>query len=83
MPAKRLTDAFVRTLNTAGMQTAYPPEVTYIDTLDRGLALVLVASYGGTKTFRVLTYRNGKPHSVKLGTYPQTSLRVTPEKHAR
>jgi hypothetical protein len=45
-----------------------------LDTRDRGLAVMLVVSYGGTKAFRVLTYRNGKPHSVKLGTYPQMSV---------
>jgi len=73
MPAKRLTDAFVHNLRPPRENSNR--QVTYIDTLDRGLALVLVASYGGTKTFRVLTYRDGKPHSVKLGTYPQTSLK--------
>jgi integrase len=50
-------------------------QVTYVDTRERGLAVTLVVSYGGTKAFRVMTYRNGKPHSVKLGTYPQMSVK--------
>jgi Arm DNA-binding domain/Phage integrase central domain len=51
-------------------------QVAYIHTSEqRGLALMLVFSSQGTKAFRVLTYRNSKPHSVKLGTYPQVSLR--------
>ena len=50
-------------------------QVTYLDTRERGLALTLIISYGGTKAFRVLTYRNGKQHSVKLGTYPQLSVK--------
>jgi integrase len=32
-------------------------------------------SYGGSKTFRVLTYTNGKPHSRKLGLYPQMTVK--------
>jgi integrase len=71
MPAKRLTDAFIRTRNAPKRERGDPPQVAYIDTLERGLALVLVVSYGGTKTFRVLTYVNGKPVSYKLGTYGQ------------
>ena len=75
MPGQNITDAFVR--------NAKPPrkddkrQDVYIDTLERGLALVLVVSYGGTKSFRVLTYRNGKPHSVKLpgGTYPMMTVK--------
>jgi integrase len=52
-------------------------QVVYIhtDSKQRGLALMLVYSSQGTKAFRVLTYRNSKPHSVKLGTYPQMSLK--------
>jgi integrase len=74
MPAKTLTDAFVRTRKPPRPERGDPRQVTYIDTLDRGVALVLVVSYGGAKTFRVLTYVNGKPVSRKLGTYPQLSL---------
>jgi integrase len=52
-------------------------QITFIETLERGLALVLVVGYGGSKTFRVLTYRNGKPHSVKLpgGLYPHMTVK--------
>ena len=50
-------------------------QVAYLDTRDRGLAVTLIVSSGGTKAFRVLTYRNGKPRSIKLGTYPQMSVK--------
>jgi integrase len=66
MPAKSITDAFARNVKLPRK----PNQVPYIDTLERGLALVLVVSYGGAKTFRVMTYRNGKPRTAKLGTYP-------------
>jgi integrase len=72
MPAKRLTDAFVRTVKPP--REGEDRQVRYIDTLERGLALVLLVSYGGTKAFRAVTYRDGKPQSVKLGTYPAMSL---------
>src|SRR5215831_13314815 len=74
MPAKRLTDAFVRTRKPPRKDDKHR-QITYIDTLERGLALLLVVSYGGTKTFRVMTYRNGKPQSRKLGTYPQMTVK--------
>jgi integrase len=75
MPAKTLTDAFVRTRKPPRPERGDPRQITYIDTLDRGLALVLVVSYGGAKTFRVLTYVNGKPVTRKLGTYPHMTLK--------
>jgi integrase len=70
MPSKHLTDLYVKNARPqAGKQ------VTYIDTLRRGCALVLVVSYGGTKTFRLMTYVNGKPRTRKLGTYPTMTLK--------
>ncbi len=69
MPKKRLSDAFLRNLK--------PPrsgQVSYFETMQTGLSLVLVVSYGGTKAFRVMTYVNGKAQSRKLGTYPQMTL---------
>jgi Arm DNA-binding domain len=36
---------------------------------------VLVVSYSGTKTFRALTYRNGKARTRKLGSYPAISVK--------
>jgi integrase len=93
MPAKRLTDGFLRTLTwdsavrtldrerkarrADGAPPPQPPrQITYIDTLERGLSLVLVMSYGGTKRFRVLTYNdNSQPQSFGLGTYPRMSLK--------
>jgi integrase len=73
MPAKPITDAFVR--NVKAPDPISKRQITYIDTLERGLALALVVSYGGTKTFRVLTYRNGKARTRKLGSYPQISVK--------
>ena len=75
MPKKSITDAFVRNVKLPRKDDDNPPQVAYIDTMERGLALVLVVSYGGSKTFRVLTYRNGKPRSKKLGTYPQMTVK--------
>ena len=62
MPSKHITDAFVRNVKRP-RKDDLPNQVTYIDTLERGLALVLVVSYGGTRTFRVMTYVNGKARS--------------------
>lgn len=105
MPAKELTDAFVRTLSwTKAVQAVEkshkqrhdkrsqkfkrdgkpelpfeplkpPLQITYLHKLERGLSLTLVLGFGGTKRFRALTYRNGKPQSRKLGTYPQMSVK--------
>lgn len=74
MPSKSITDGFVRTVKSPGKDDKLP-QITYIDTMERGLALVLVVSYGGTKRFRALTYRNGKAHSKKLGTYPTMTVK--------
>jgi integrase len=64
--AKHVTDRWI-----ANLERPPPGEQNvWLYNLERGLSLVLVQSYGGTKTFRALTYRKGKPKSVKLGTYP-------------
>jgi integrase len=80
MPARHLTDAFVRSLkppdpNKKNKKGKPIKQVVYIDTTERGWALLLVVSYGGTKAFRALTYVNGKARSRKLGTYPRLSLK--------
>lgn len=83
MPTKEFSDAWLRTLTWARaikdskrQPDAKPiKQVTYLNKLDRGLSLVLVYSAGGTKRFRVLTYKNGQPHTVKLGTYPTMGLK--------
>ena len=51
-----------------------PRQVSYLHYMERGLSLMLVLSYGGTKSWRALTYRDGKPHYWKLGTYPQVTV---------
>lgn len=69
MPAKRLSNVFVRKVK--------PPDrgqISYIDTMQRGLALVLVVSYGGSKSFRVMWYEHGNSRTRTLGVYPKMRL---------
>jgi integrase len=87
MPSQKLTDAFVRNLTFAqavsavrkaakakGKPMPSPTQVTYLDSRDqRGLAVALVVGTS-SKTFRAVTYRNGKPTSIKLGSYPQLGV---------
>lgn len=85
MPSKQITDAFLRTVKPpkpklvidkrTGKEKKTNLQVTYLDTRERGRALALTVSYGGTKAFSVLTYVNGKPKFRKLGTYPAMSLK--------
>ena len=71
MPSKRLTDAFVRNAKCSAVQR----QVVFFDRLDRGVTLQLVVSYGGTRTFRAMTYAdNGRSQSRKLGSYPAMTL---------
>jgi len=74
MPSILFTDAKVRNLKPPRADAAQR-QVNYFHRLERGLSLVLVASYGGSKTWRVMTYRNGKARSHKLGTYPAMTLK--------
>jgi integrase len=89
MPAKSITDAFVRDLTWAKALNALeqdrkkkhlereikpPVQISFIDTLERGLALELVVGTTGSRTWRVITYRNGKAQSRKLGAYPAMAL---------
>jgi integrase len=78
MPAKSITDAFVRNVPLPRPDKG-ERQIAYIDTMERGLALILVVGYGGSKTFRVMTYRNGKPHTKKLGTYPAMTVKAARE----
>ncbi|MGY3547121.1 integrase [Bradyrhizobium sp. USDA 4469] len=87
MPAVKITDAWVRNLTWAkainrhvGGDKPEPKQITFIDTIDRGLALVLVLGAGGTKAFRVMTYVSGKAQSTKIGTYPSLSVKDARDK---
>jgi integrase len=92
MPAQKITDAWIRNLTWARASNRYlrkksnePPtkeikQLTFIDTLDRGVALVCVLGSGGTKAWRVLTYEGGKPVSRKLGTFPAMSVKEARDK---
>jgi integrase len=90
MPAKHLTDKFLQNVKIPKSK----PQVAYMDRLERGLMLMLVVSYGGTKTFRVGVYRDGvskkkkdgteykvrKLETYKLGTYPAMKLAAAKDK---
>jgi hypothetical protein len=47
-----------------------PKQIAYFDKMERGLALQLVMSLGGTKAVRVVTYVGLKAITYKLGTFP-------------
>src|SRR5436190_22226976 len=77
-----ITDAWVRNLTWAKAinrnrkhDKPDPKQITFIDTIERGLALVLVLGAGGTKTFRVMTYIGGKAQSTKIGHYPKMTVK--------
>src|SRR5690242_5853494 len=75
MPSKSITDAFVRNVKPPKK----PNQTVYIHTIKRGLALGLWVSYGGSKTFRVITYKDkgqkkGQPKTTWLGKYPKMSV---------
>jgi integrase len=53
-----------------------PLQITFLHYMQRGLSLALVVGFGGTMRFRAITYRNGKPQSWKLGTFPQMSVKA-------
>src|SRR5262245_22817371 len=78
MTAKHLSDAFVRNVKPP-KPTDNPRQHLYLHRLERGLSLGLVVSYGGCKTWRVITYKNGKPVSKKLGTYPTMTVKQARE----
>jgi integrase len=92
MPSQKITDAWIRNLTWARASNRYlkqrrdklpakeVKQLTFIDTLDRGVALVCVLSSGGTKAWRVLTYEGGKPVSSKLGTFPAMSVKEARDK---
>ena len=76
MPSIRFTDQWVRNVKPPRIGDK-PKQTSYFHTLDRGLALVLVVSYGGSKTWRVLTYdTNGKAKSEKIGKFPAMTLKI-------
>jgi hypothetical protein len=76
MPTKTLTDAFVRNVK----KPPKPDQIAYFDTLERGLALVLTVSYGGSKTFSTVTYERGKARSINLGRYPEMTVKAARQK---
>jgi integrase len=51
-----------------------PNRYRKIAKIKRGLGLVLLVSYSGSKTWRVLYYVNGKPRTKWLGEFPEISV---------
>lgn len=69
---KEFTDKWVKNVKFPEK----PKQWSFLERLERGRSLVLVVSHGGTKSWRVLWYEEGKPKSAKLkpgGTYPAMS----------
>jgi len=87
MPSQKLSDEWVRNLTWERALEAYfktkdrgdkppPKQIVYFDKMERGLALQLVMSLGGTKALRVVTYVGPKATTYKLGTFPTMSLKA-------
>ena len=66
MATKTFTDLWIANIK---LRKGKKQEI-YYDTKER---LVLVVGINA-KTFRLLTYRNGKTHTIKLGRFPELSL---------
>ncbi|HEX2447359.1 MAG TPA: Arm DNA-binding domain-containing protein, partial [Methyloceanibacter sp.] len=69
----RFTQVGVRTLRIP-KKSDKPNRYRKIAKIKRGLGLVLLVSYSGTKTWRVLYYVKGKPRTKRLGTFPDTDV---------
>ena len=79
MPAKSITDAFVRNVPLPKLEKGERQIRLHRHHGTGCVALILVAGYGGSKTFRVMTYRNGKARTKKLGTYPGMTVKAARE----
>jgi integrase len=83
MPRASLSAQFVKNIQVTPKHDKHKQE-SYFDNLKRGVTLVLVVSCGQPKdhpkTWRVLTYVNGKAKSHKLGIYPQMTVAEASEK---
>jgi integrase len=49
-------------------------QIDYFQKLERGLTLALRISYGGTKSWRVLYYKGGKPRVQTIGRWPSLGV---------
>jgi integrase len=59
-----------------------PPEgeqIDHFEKLKRGLTLTLRISYGGTRSWRVGYYINGKPKAKTLGHFPEMGVKAARE----
>jgi integrase len=71
------TDAWLKRLKHP-VKNDQPNQWVYIETMQRSCGLMLVVSYGGSKTWRALRYVHGKPDTEKLGQYlPDTDRHVS------
>lgn len=85
MPSQKLSDPWIRNLTWDRALEAYlktkdragksPKQIAYFDSMERGLALKLVLSSGGTKMFQVVTYVGSKALTYKLGTFPDLTVK--------
>src|SRR5690348_564080 len=74
MPQMSFTDRAVRALPFPDKDDK-PNAVQYFEWLEDGRSLVLHVSYGGSRTWRALYYEGGKPHSKRIGTYPELPIK--------
>ncbi|MEM1318332.1 MAG: Arm DNA-binding domain-containing protein, partial [Pseudomonadota bacterium] len=78
MPAKRLTDAFVR--SAAPLATDGRSKLTeYADTVQRGLSLRVTAQGAKSWTFRYRTKLDGKQRRMSVGKWPDVTLAAARE----
>jgi integrase len=89
MPAQSISDAWIKNLTWAKAVRILERErrergdnepfsgvqISFFDTLQRGLALALILGEGGTKSLRAVIYRAGRPVSRKLGVYPALGIK--------
>lgn len=71
----KFTDRWVKHLRLPDKDDK-PNQWSFLEKLGPGKkrSLALIVSYGGSKTWRVIWYVNGKSTSAKLGTYPDMSI---------
>ncbi|MGE5305418.1 MAG: tyrosine-type recombinase/integrase [Alphaproteobacteria bacterium] len=51
-----------------------PKEKRYLEWQKKGLSLLLIVSHTGSKTWHALFYKDGRPRTERLGTYPELSV---------
>lgn len=70
MAKMQFTDRGVDALTKENRLPKKPKETRYFERQKKGLSLMLIVSHSGVLTWHALFYKNGKPRTEKLGTYP-------------